>query len=45
MRRLSIRWKLTGSAFAVTLVIAVALAVVFQHRTHDHLLDHLEDTL
>ena len=45
MRRLSIRWKLTWSAFAVTLVIAVALAVVFQSRTHGHLLDHLEDTL
>src|SRR5262249_22662902 len=45
MRRLPIRWKLTGSAFAVTLAIALVLAGVFQRRTRGHLLAHLEDTL
>ena len=45
MSKLSIRWQLILSTFAVAFGIACSLIVVFELRTHEHLLAHLEKTL
>jgi len=44
-RRLSIRWRLILSTFALVLAIACGLIAILHARTHDHLLGQLGKTL